>query len=71
MQEKDMHNLEKADLLAIIEEQQKEIISLKNSIDDLENKIMQKENEVKSITDISLKVNKLFNDAEQYLNKIK
>ncbi len=71
MQEKDMHNLEKADLLAIIEEQQKEIISLKNSIDDLENKIRQKENEVKSITDISLKVNKLFNDAEQYLNKIK
>ena len=33
MQEKDMHNLKKADLLAIIEEQQKEIDELKDRLD--------------------------------------
>ena len=69
MQEKDMHNLEKADLLAIIEKQQKEINSLKNSVNDLEKKLNQKEADF--ITDVSLKIDNVLEDAKQYLNKIK
>ena len=69
MQEKDMHNLEKADLLAIIEKQQKEINSLKNSVNDLEKKLNQKEADF--ITDVSLKIGNVLEDAKQYLNKIK
>lgn len=69
MQEKDMHNLEKADLLAIIEKQQNEINSLKNSVNDLEKKLNQKEADF--ITDVSLKIDNVLEDAKQYLNKIK
>ena len=68
MQEKDMHNLEKADLLAIIKKQQNEINSLKNSVNGLEKKLNQKEADF--ITDVSLKMDKVLEDAKQYLSKI-
>ena len=69
MLEKDMHNLEKADLLAIIEKQQNEINSLKSNVNDLEKKLNQKEADF--ITDVSLKMDKVLEEAKQYLNKIK
>ena len=71
MKKKSNKDLEKEDLLAIIEEQKKEINSLKSNIKDLENKVKQKEKEVESITDVSSKMNKVLEEAEEYLVKIK
>lgn len=58
-------------MLATIEKQQQEIDSLKNNIKDLENKLNQKEKEAESIASISSKMNKVVEEAEQYLTKIK
>ena len=68
MQKKDMHNLKKADLLAIIDKQQNEIDDLKNKISSLEKDLNQKE---KQIEEASLKIDKIYDDAELYFSKIK
>ena len=68
MQKKNMHDLKKNDLLAIVEEQQKEIDILKEKIDSLEKNLEQKN---KIIDEVSLKIDKLYDDAESYLKRIK
>ena len=78
MQDKKLHKLGKTDLLTIIYEQQKEIESLKGSVKELENQLADrtiKMKEAGSIADASLKLNKIFEAAQeaadQYLNSIK
>ncbi len=68
MSSKDMRNLNKSELLAIIKKQDKEIKSLKDNIKILEDELESKTNE---ITNISSKLDSLLSDAEQYLQKIK
>ena len=72
MQNKDMQNLEKPDLLAIIKKQQDEINSLKGNIKNLKKKLNKQEKKYESIiNDISSKMNMVIEEAEQYLNNIK
>lgn len=69
MHKKNMQNLGKSDLLAIIEKQQKEIESLKDNIKNLEDKLNKQEEE--KISNVELKLNNALSEAEEYLNKIK
>ena len=78
MQDKKMHKLGKTELLTIIYEQQKEIEKLKSNVEDLEKQLENKTINLKeagSIAEASLKLNKIFEAAQeaadQYLSSIK
>ncbi|MBR2786545.1 MAG: signal peptidase I [Clostridia bacterium] len=78
MQDKKMHKLGKTELLTIIYDQQKEIEKLKGDKEDLEKKLNDKTINLKeagSIAEASLKLNKIFETAQeaanQYLSSIK
>ena len=77
MQKKELHKLRKTDLLTIIYEQQKSIESLKDNIKGLEEELQEKDKQIKeigTITEASVKINKIFEVAEaadKYLNSLK
>ena len=77
MQKKELHKLRKTDLLTIIYEQQKSIESLKDDIKGLEEELQEKDKQIKeigTITEASVKINKIFEVAEaadKYLNSLK
>ena len=77
MQKKELHKLRKTDLLTIIYEQQKNIESLKDNIKGLEEQLEDKDKQIKeigTITEASVKINKIFEVAEaadKYLNSLK
>ena len=77
MQKKELHKLRKTDLLTIIYEQQKSIESLKDDIKGLEEQLEDKDKQIKeigTITEASVKINKIFEVAEaadKYLNSLK
>ena len=78
MQQKDLHKLGKTDLLTLIYKQEKQIQKLTKEIEDLnqqlENRTIQMK-EAGSIAEASLKINKIFEAAQQaadeYLESIK
>lgn len=78
MSKSDLHKLGKTELLQIIYEQEKQINELKKEIADLNEKIDNRTIDIKeagSIAEASLKINKIFEDAQkaadEYLNNIK
>ena len=78
MQENELHKLGKTELLTIIYEQEKQIEQLKDEIKELNKKLENRTitiQEAGSIADASLKINKIFEAAQQaadeYLRSIK
>ena len=77
MRKKELHKLRKTDLLTIIYEQQKSIESLKNDIKGLEGQLQDRDKKIKeigTITEASIRINKIFEvaeSAEKYLNSLK
>ena len=78
MQENELHKLGKTELLTIIYEQEKQLEQLKDEIKELNQKLENRTITIKeagSIADASLKINKIFEAAQQaadeYLRSIK
>ena len=77
MRKKELHKLRKTDLLTIIYEQQKSIESLKDEIKGLEGQLKDKDKKIEemgTITEASIRINKIFEvaeSAEKYLNSLK
>ena len=78
MQENELHKLGKTDLLTIIYEQEKQIEQLKKDVKDLNEQLEDRTIKIKeagSIADASMKINKIFEVAQQaadeYLRSIK
>lgn len=78
MQKKDLHKLGKTDLLTLIYEQEKQIKKLTKEVDNLKLQLEDRTIQMKeagSIAEASLKINKIFEVAQQaadeYLNSIK
>ena len=78
MQEKDLHKLGKTDLLTIIYKQEKQIQQLTKEVEELKQQLEDRTIQMKeagSIAEASLKINKIFEAAQQaadeYLRSIK
>ena len=78
MSKGDLHKLGKTELLQIIYEQEKQITSLKKEVDELNKKINDRTIELEeagSIAEASLRINKIFEEAQkaadEYLNSVK
>ena len=78
MSKGDLHKLGKTELLQIIYEQEKQIASLKKEVEDLNKKINDRTIELEeagSIAEASLRINKIFEEAQkaadEYLNSVK
>lgn len=78
MSKADLHKLGKTELLQIIYEQEKQIASLKKEVEDLNKKINDRTIELEeagSIAEASLRINKIFEEAQkaadEYLNSVK
>ena len=78
MQQKDLHKLGKTDLLTLIYKQEKQIQQLTKEVEDLKHQLEDRTIQMKeagSIAEASLKINKIFEVAQQaadeYLKSIK